>query len=594
MSKKSEDLIRKGLWILTILVCIKSIFTDFGADSAYQVAMSYRHLQGDAMLREMWEPHQTSIFLNDFLMGLYHLIVPSYTGVVMYLQLCGTLLYGLLGWLTYRTVKDVTSSFVGQAIWMFLLVFRAKQTPFPEFANLEIGFSILSFCLLLRFFKAQEKWQYPVLLGITTFLQALSYPSCVLCAIPVVFLFFLKTQKKWRNSLLFLGTAGVCGICYLAYFLVRLGSETFLLAIRNIFLSDTHSSFKFSGYWTGFGIMTGAALGSVLVAAVILWIIGMMRKSDTKQAGSRSTASGNNAGEGSGMEGKAVGEGSGVSGKGAGEAKLTLGTLSVGVFLVLELVMLALQRKTGIDWNCSIYVLPVILILLAGFGYRKATEEERRIWLTGVLLSAGSFFATLLLTDLGMITITAYLVLGGGVSLLLLQHVMKNDKYVITMLLLLVFLHRGLVVWGIANTNDRVHVIWEVQNIIRSGPAVGVVCDHVSKAQALWTIEDFEAYIQPEDKVLFIGEELIDPMVFLYAKAEISNYSTIDTPQYNECLEEYLRLNPEKEPTLVAISSWFGTPNVAEDTWIMQWVNARYELAEDARYWRFYRRKDDF
>ena len=557
MSKKSEDLIRKGLWILTILVCIKSIFTDFGADSAYQVAMSYRHLQGDAMLRQMWEPHQTSIFLNDLLMGLYHLIVPSYTGVVMYLQLCGTLLYGLLGWLTYRTVKDVTGSFVGQAIWMFLLVFRAKQTPFPEFANLEIGFSILSFCLLLRFFKAQEKWQYPVLIGITTFLQALSYPSCVLCAIPIVCLFFFQTKKKWKNSLLFLGTAGVCGICYLVYFLARLGGETFLLAIRNIFLSDTHSSFKFGGYWTGFCIMMGAALGSVLVAAGLLWLYGLLR---------------------------------GTSGK-TKSCGISLGTLSTLIFMVLEVLMLALQRRTGIDWNCSIYVLPVVLILLAALGYRKATEEERRVWLTGVLLSAGSFLATLLLTDLGMITITAYLVLGGGVSLLLLRHVLKDDKSVIMMLLLLVLLHRGLVVWGIANTNDRVHVIWEVQNIIRSGPAVGVVCDHVSKAQALWTIEDFEAYIQPEDKVLFIGEELIDPMVFLYAKAEISNYSTIDTPQYNECLEEYFRLNPDKEPTLVAISSWFGTPNVAEDTWIMQWVNARYELAEDARYWRFYRRK---
>ncbi|MBQ3907017.1 MAG: hypothetical protein II743_09625, partial [Lachnospiraceae bacterium] len=65
----------------------------------------------------------------------------------------------------------------------------------------------------------------------------------------------------------------------------------------------------------------------------------------------------------------------------------------------------------------------------------------------------------------------------------------------------------------------------------------------------------------------------------------------IDTPKYNECLEEYFELNPEKAPTVVAVSSWFGTPNVPDDTYVMKWVNERYELWTDARYFRLYRRK---
>ncbi len=548
MSEQKEKFILKGLWILTILVCIKSIFTDFGADSGYQVAMSYRHLQGDMMLKQMWEPHQTSIFLNDLLMGLYHLIVPSYAGVVLFLQVVGTALFGLLGWFVYRTIRNVTGNFTGQAIWMFFMVFRAKQTPFPEFANLEIGFSILIFCLLLRFYKAQEKWHLPVLMGLCAFLQALSYPSCVIGAAAVVLLFFLKTEKKWKNTLLFLGTAGVLGLIYLGYFFVRLGGEIFVTAIRNIFLSDTHSTFKFGGYWTGFLLLTGAVLGSIALAALLKLLV--------KE-----------------------------------KLPFSVGTLSAGVFFIVELGMLALQRRLGVDWNCSIYVLPVILLLLAAAGYKKASKGEKEIWLTGVLLSLASFLATLLLTDLGMITITAYLVLGGAVSLLLFKHLFKDDKIVIMMVLLIILAHRGLVVWGIGNTNDRVRTIWEVQNFIRSGPAAGVVCDHVTKAQALWTLEDFAAYLQPEDKILVVGEELIDPMVYLYANCEISNYSTIDTPKYNECLEEYFRLNPQKEPTVVAVSSWFGTPNVPDDTYVMKWVNERCELWTDARYFRLYRRK---
>ena len=151
MSEKREKIALRILWILTALACVKSIFTDFGPDSAYQVAMSYRHLRGDAMLLQMWEPHQTSIFVNDLLMGLYHLIVPSYAGVVLYLQVCGTVAFGLLGWYAYRTVTGtgsgtvaaagsgqasstgsaagIADKFTGQALWMFLLVFRAKKTP---------------------------------------------------------------------------------------------------------------------------------------------------------------------------------------------------------------------------------------------------------------------------------------------------------------------------------------------------------------------------------------------------------------------------------------------------------------------------------
>ena len=59
------------LWVCASLINIKSIFTDFGIDSSYAIATSYRHISGDRLFIEMWEPHQTSSFLMDFLMILY-------------------------------------------------------------------------------------------------------------------------------------------------------------------------------------------------------------------------------------------------------------------------------------------------------------------------------------------------------------------------------------------------------------------------------------------------------------------------------------------------------------------------------------------
>ncbi|MBP5276228.1 MAG: hypothetical protein J6Z07_05455, partial [Lachnospiraceae bacterium] len=75
------------LWLFSIGTIIKSIFTEYGYDSSYHLAMSWRHINGDRMFLEMWEPHQTSAFVLDMLMSIYRMIVPSMNGVALYLQI---------------------------------------------------------------------------------------------------------------------------------------------------------------------------------------------------------------------------------------------------------------------------------------------------------------------------------------------------------------------------------------------------------------------------------------------------------------------------------------------------------------------------
>ena len=145
------------LWIAVVLASIKSLFTDVGFDNAYTVAMSFRHLKGDGMFAQMWEPHQTSIFFTDFFMWLYHLFVPSYTGVMFYLQIVGTAFFAAIGVLLYRFLKEITGNDIAQLAVMFFVMFRAKQTPFPDFANLQIAFSMLTFLSLVYFLREQRK-----------------------------------------------------------------------------------------------------------------------------------------------------------------------------------------------------------------------------------------------------------------------------------------------------------------------------------------------------------------------------------------------------------------------------------------------------
>jgi len=126
MKTKHNDMKKYLLWMLAILVNIKSVFTDFGADQAYAVATSYRHIMGDRMFGEMCEPHQTSAFLTDFLMTLYKVLVPDLTGVVIFLQVCGVFLYGIVAYCLYKELIHWISGDLAQYISIFFFIFRPK------------------------------------------------------------------------------------------------------------------------------------------------------------------------------------------------------------------------------------------------------------------------------------------------------------------------------------------------------------------------------------------------------------------------------------------------------------------------------------
>lgn len=549
--EKHADKFIKLLWVAVILASIKSLFTDTGFDNAYTVAMSYRHLAGDLMFQQMWEPHQTSIFFTDVFMWLYHLVVPSYTGVMLYLQVVGTLFFGVLSVLIYRLLKDVTGKQVASLASAFLFIFRAKQTPFPDFANLQIGFSVLVFICLVKFLQAQEKWYYLCLAGVCLCLEVLSYPSCILAYVPVVVILFAKAKKKWASVGIFTATCGVIGVVYVGYFILRIGMSGFIVNLTNIFYADSHSSDSITLYSYFYGFVLGlvwlgvAALIAIFICKLCKWIW-----------------------------------------KKEVEVLPVFGLL----LLISEVGMLFLQKKTGIDWTCTFYIIPVFLMVFGLFFYKQMEESERTIWLVGMLLSIASFVATWTLTDLGLITIVAYMVLGGVVSFLPLRHAKKQAVIFLLAVCTLVTIHRGLVVWGYANKGN-VWMVQDMETIVRSGPSLGIMCDYMTYYQITCDEEDHPKFVAPEDTFLMVGGWLIDSMEFLLTNADISNYSTIDTPIYNERMLEYFRLYPEKQPTVIGVSCWYGEMMIDPNSFVMQWIEQNYETVGDGRYWRYYRRK---
>lgn len=551
MTKNKENkqgVARKALWILVALASIKSIFTDTGFDNSYTVAMSYRHLSGDQMFKYMWEPHQTSIYLNDVLMALYHLVMPDYTGVMIYLQICGTLLMAGTACVLYSLVKKISTKEIASLAACFFFIFRVKQSPFMDYANLMICISVIMLWSIFSYLE-EEKTVFVILTGILLIMQILAYPSSIITYVPIVIILLAKSKKKWKAILQFTITCLVLGMSYVSYFAVKLGMDNFIRNLRCMMAADSHSTgerFSAGGYFYQQNYVLIWILSAAGLALLIKGIFKLVKKEQEFLPW-------------------------------------------FGAFLfTLEVVMLLTMKRTGIDWTCISYSVPSLLLVLSiMFGYKEMSDKEKLLWLIGVSLSIASFISALLLSDLSILSMQAYLVLAGSVSIIPIVRYRKKEWLFIFFIIGLVTFQRGTVVWGYGNLSGKM-TLFEQNSLIRSGPSVGIVCDDNTNKNITYDREDHNIVMDENDSVLFINLPICDSLEFMLTDAKISNCSVIDTPYYEEGMLEYYRLYPEKKPTIVAVRCWDGVIQV-NDSPVLEWVEENYTPVSEGRFWKYYR-----
>lgn len=553
MIKNKRDSFIYIMIIFALLAAIKSIFTDTGFDNAYTIAMSYRHLNGDRMFYTMWEPHQTSIFVCDILMLIYKAFIPSLFGVHIYLQICGTIVLGILSLFLYRFLKTYVDKNYAALGSIFFFIFRVKQSPFLDYANLQIVFSVALFIALVKFLNSQEKIYYLLLCSIFICLMVLSYPSCVLHFFCVEILLIIYSEKKKRNSLLLLLFCSFFGLIYLSYFCIRIGFNSLFETFKNIIFSDTHQTGEtfVSSYYNGIISSLVWIVLSFVLALIIVFLVKKIRKKE-----------------------------------------INLFTILGINILISEIAMLVLQKKTGIDWSCSIYILPIFLILFAiinCFGVKG--ELIKQVWIIGISISLSSFFATSILSDLGIISNLSYLVLGGVVSIIPLYRSKEKMFGFLLCIVAVATIHRGLVVWGYPNLQG-INMVYDVQTIIRSGPSFGIVCDDDTCRRIIYDSEDHKKFIKQDDTVLLLGRWIIDPVEYLVIGGEISNNSVIDIPLYNDMTLKYFDYHPEKKPSIIAISGWNGSIEISLSDNIVKWIDENYSFIGNGRYWLYYGEKN--
>lgn len=555
-----EKWIRLFMVLAALLISMKYIIVDFGLDSEYQVAMSYRLARGDTMLREMWEPHQTSAFLCALFIKIYLFIFGTATGVVLWLQTIGVILKGVIALLLYRTVKKhLGCGNVAFAMaWVFFLV-SPKDVPLPEFANMQIWFSMLLCIALFLYYKTNKKrW---IILSAVFFCGAvLSYPSCLILLAGVLFLLLCRGDKK--GVFLFLATCFLAGLFYLFLILRNVELSDLKFIIGSILEAEpTHSAGlgeKFADYFK-----QAIKIGGILCAAYLISHVSV----------------------------KVI---SGRNIQAREKSRALTDILFYGIILLISIYTVVFWKE-NIRYNYSIFFLGVILI---GTRYTKRLSGDKRyFYLCSTVISVLDFAATLLLTDLELIASVPYLLIAFTAAFLPAAEMLKmadgktfqrNMKTVLFGGVILLIFRNAYIIRPMIS---QVGTVFDLGGIVKEGPAAGVISEYMGPYMQHASIEEWKQYIKEGSNIYIIGGTF-DNLGYLYLDTNVAAPSVMNTSGYNGCIPDYWKMNPDRYPDVVIASCWFGNmdSHLTEESGIMKWIMEEYkpEYYIDGKYWRYY------
>ena len=552
-----------------ILVSIKRVFTDFNIDGEYAIVLSYRMVRGDHMIAQMWEPHQTSAFLNAFFIAIYLWVTGTTTGIALYLNIVGLMAKLGVAYVFYRTFCKFCNRNILFLMTTFFLTVNAKESILLEFSNMMIYFSILLLCALVMHLQSQKAPEtiFLVLSAVSFCLEVLSYPSTILIFPLMLVILYHYSGTRGRDMLIFTLICVFSGSAFFSFLIMQTGWSRFWECVQIIIMGDsTHKVGDIAGKLSVYGtdIRDAAILFAVcaFLSALIVRFIQRKRGENAQEYYVR-----------------------------AFFMLLLLGNLMQALFNV---------NSEELVWRVRMLYSAIYLpISLLAFRLRRCcSKEERMAFQIGMGIGLAGCAAVLLLTNLSLMTTLAYLIPGVMVSMIpigeYLCRNMPNEKktgvYGMLILFVSVFIFQNIYVLRPMSMLPNVKIL-SVRGVVKGGPMAGIFSDYMGTYIMNSNLNDWKQYVRKGDRVLIVGINHLSTIGYLYEDTEICVDSTICTPTYDEKLLSYWEMNPWKEPNVVVLDCWFGEPRVSGDEWIMQWIEEHFDTYEDGRYVRVYRRE---
>ena len=566
------QIIRILLLTGTFLAALKVIFVDYSMDEEYQLMMSYRQLSGDTLFGTMWEPHQTSAFLCTLLMGIYHLVTGTFTGILIFLRVCTTLIQGGIAFLICRTLSPLLGK--EPALYLSLIWFNIvpKLIQIPEFGNLQVWFGTLLILCIMAYETHPRKKGHALLIflgGICLSLEILSYPSMlVLYPFAILYFVFAHPGKRLKNSLYFTAACGLCALLFLALVLQGISLREFLRNLPYVLSFDLTHSLDATAGRKPLILLQGCLeeflylLPAVLLALLLQLFLRRFLPDEKKASVS------------------------------SGAALLVLTILfAEGIQLIFWGICRTGFEKPSLHLFAALLA-GCLLLLFPGSSGKK----EQDSFLFGILSSLLTFGAVLYLSDLTFYYAIPHALTGSlwGLALLVrrLQNLPENRSRAWILLLLMSFLCLSVFGKGFTLRGGRINDITGLRGIMKQGPALGILSDYMCAYIYNSNYADFKDNIPEGSKVLIVTNMVDSPGTtpYMFTDAKVCHFSIVDPTSYDERLLAYWKLYPEKIPDIMVVDCWYGQLQEDPDSWIMRYIenDFGYSRMVDGKYVRFY------
>ena len=441
---------------------------------------------------------------------------------MIFLRIAGVVTQLIISILTFRTFRRFVSENAAFVIAVFYYNIIPKNSAVPDFSNMLLWFSTLTFLCFLEFYMAEQKPDrhrsvfFLIAAGISTSLLVLSYPTCIVLVIPCcIGLFILSASgNSFKNFLWYTGTCGICALCWLTYFLSHMSFADFSYGLSQMLADGSHDVTLLEKIKNYFALAIDV-LPYFLVAlalSVLLW----------------------------------------------GILKLILRkSYSLFFLLIITLCMeqfyiwYTLQKHPAYP-GLLFFIFPMYGIY-GYLKYRKSNISTKNTIYSALywFVSIASWFlllAAILASNTPIYESLGYMATGMIVSLCYLekdQHSLSSfRKLVLIFFLGVIFTRKGFLLYNIYG-HDTIFV---TRQKAEEGPMAGIYGRYSDGYEYNIRGRLLAEYIPQGSNVLIASHKSI---MYLQEDYVICNYSTISTPTIDERLFRYWALYPDKVPEYI-------------------------------------------
>ena len=528
--KKSYNCIWILLLVLSVAAAVVKIFVGFDIDEGYAVSMPYRLLQGDKLFLDLWEVHQTSIFLPVAFLAVFNKITGATDGAVLFLRIVATFVHaGVAGALYMALKKKCTTAW---AVLLALLYFNLlpKWLISLDF-SLQQVWGITIVLLLLEKEVETGKKIYSFLIGVVLAMTVLAYPGMVL-AYPAllvsIFMLHNKEDVKIRFNKCTLLTAGcaVMAVAFLLYVLSAMSVKEFMESIPLVFMDGTHQ-FTMQTKLMAYAAQWLNVAKQLLILSVPSFIITFVFYCWTK--------------------------------RNAGKEKLLLVFLLSFIAVTSCLVLFA--NVVGIKMGPFHFQVRYLFFFLIMFVWsvimlRSKDEKNRFLFWGPMFQMLVAFVAILIFSNVGPDSSSSYLSAGLIAGVILINRITERigkkwncAAYIVIALFVLSLIFCK--AYYVRITEYGPSNILEPRRQITAGAVKGIYVSEADYERIMSDYETIQKATAENEKLLYLGTEGITN---LYGNGKFVSPSTISTPAFNEQWVTYFEMYPHHEPDVIALA----------------------------------------